>query len=103
MLVLLGRPIQRTFFPKVDVTGFENQQEQRGTRQSLPADFLEQIAEYRPPAEHEHDLDIEDDEQHRDEVELDAESRLASLYRRQAALVGAVFDWVVGALLADEG
>src|SRR4051794_39999662 len=82
----IGSPIERAFPPDVDVTGEEQRHEQHYLHEPIPAELAQR---HRPWIE-ERDLDVEQQEDHCDEIELDrlalsrvADGRHAALVRRE--------------------
>jgi hypothetical protein len=79
-------PMQRSLLPHVDVAHDEDRHEHQHLAEpknvtapagQAPADQRHragELPEVRRPRDHEHRLDVEDDEQHRDHVELDREA-----------------------------
>src|ERR1035437_450616 len=106
-LFLPRRPVQRALLPGVDMSDFEDRQKCERAEEHLQADAaltdrFDQIAKNRGPSEKENDFDVEQDEQHRDQVKLHTETRVRLGQRWHAALVRAVFDRVVRAFLAQK-
>src|SRR5262249_26389177 len=77
-------PLQSALLQDVDVADEEHRDEQHHLDQGDPA----QIAERHGPGVEEHGLDVEEDEQHGDEIELDREPLTRRAQRIDAALVG---------------
>src|SRR5947209_9459519 len=86
-------PFQRPPFPDVDVAHGENQDEHQHLHEQEPRPYPEgaRLPEDRRPGEQEHGLDVEDDEEHRDEIELHGEPLARVPERRHTALVGELF------------
>src|SRR6267378_3289569 len=86
-------PLQGSALPHVDVSHPENREEhQHFHQQEAHAQRAARPAEVdRAPGNQKHRLDVEHDEQHRHEVELDRKALVGRAERRHAALVGGVF------------
>src|SRR5437660_724548 len=93
-------PLQGAALPHVDVSGTQNAKENEHFDQEKahprpvrrcrgPGPRAAEID--RRPRPQEHRLDVEHDEQHRDEIELDREALVGAAERRHAALVRSVF------------
>src|SRR5262245_23018923 len=79
----LAAPIERAFAPDVDIA----RQQQREERDDLPEAGLAQIAEGDRPGIEKRDLDVEEQEDHRHEIELDGLPFARIADRWHAALV----------------
>ena len=86
----LGLPVQGTLFNRVDVAEGQDTYEGEHTPEDGGAVLQNGVFIDHRPRIHENDLQIEQDEEHRDEVKLDAETGLRSLVGDHAALVGGV-------------
>ena len=94
-------PVERAFFQRVDIPDHQD----RNETQHAPEDrfaFDDRFFVNDRPRIHEHDLEIEQDEEHRDEVELHAEARLGFALRDHAAFVGRVLNASASAGLAEK-
>src|SRR5215471_5453032 len=80
-------PVERAFAPHVDVPG----REQREERYDLPESGLAKIAKRDRPRVQERHLDVEEQEDHRHEVELDRLALAGVADRGHAALVRRFF------------
>src|SRR2546425_828108 len=89
----LSVPFQRPPFPNGDGAHGENQDEHQHLHEQEPRPYPEgaRLPEDRRPGEQEHGLDVEDDEEHRDEIELHGEPLARVPERRHTALVGELF------------
>src|SRR3972149_2623990 len=80
-------PVEGAAFPHIDQRLSEKQSEDADGPDAVPAEF----GEPHCPGEEEHDLDVEDHEQHRHQVELHGEALHRLLKRDDAALVRVEF------------
>src|SRR5713226_1581900 len=82
-------PLQGSPLPHVHVAHGKNQHEHQHLHEQEPRPHPRgtPVPEDRRPGEEEHGLDVEDDEEHRDEVELHGEPLARVPERRHAALV----------------
>src|SRR2546425_6361053 len=80
-------PLEGTAFPYVDVSHPENREEHQHLDQEEPhaQRSARPAEENRAPRDQEHRLDVEHDEQHRHEVELDRKALVGRAERRHAA------------------
>src|SRR3989338_8611139 len=92
----LGLPLQGPFFPRVDEAEHHHRQEEEHLEDPRPP----QSSEHHRPREEEHQLDVEQDEQHRHEVELHGEPAARLGDGRLAALEWLLLDG--GGLLRAE-
>lgn len=83
--------VQRAFFQGVDIADHQDGNKTKHAPEDDGAVKFQEIPEDNRPWIHEDDLDIEEDEQHRDEVKLHTESRLRAGFGKHAAFVGEVF------------
>lgn len=97
----LALPIQRTFLESVNVGDGEEAGESGHTPKNHAA-FLDEIGETHRPGIHKDDLDIEDDEEHGDEVEFDTEAGGAFSDGDHAALVRSFLGGIVASFLTEE-
>jgi len=97
----LALPVQSAFLECIDVGDGEESCE-TGHAPKNHCAFGDEILEAHRPRIHEDDLDIEDDEEHGDEVELDAEARGPFSDGEHAALVRCFLGVVMGAFFAEE-
>src|SRR3989442_12002882 len=84
-------PPQRSPLPHVHVSHEQNHQEDEhlDQQESHPRPVCPPSSEEdRPPRDQEHRLNVEQNEQHRDQIELDREPLARAAQRRHAALVG---------------
>src|SRR5262245_42665689 len=79
----LPAPIERALAPDVDVT----RQQQREERDDLPETRLAEVAGGDRPGIEKRDLDVEEQKDHRHEIELDGLALTRVADRRHAALV----------------
>src|SRR5688572_15972994 len=94
-------PVEGAFFQSVNVTDEENAEEgKHGTENQIRIGEEHFLVNDGTWVE-EYDFDIEEDEEHRDEVEFDGEAGVAFADGEHAAFVGSVFDFVAAAELAD--
>ena len=96
-------PAEGTFFQGVDV-GDEEDGDETEHAEEHGGDVSpgEEVFEGDRPWVQEHDLDVEDDEEHRDDVEFHAEARLGIADGEHATLVGAVFHAVALGAASDD-
>src|SRR5437879_9261809 len=88
-IVLLSK-IERAFFERVNIAHHQD----RNEAQHAPEDYAavcDRFLVNDRPRIHEHDLEVEEDEQHRNEIELHAKARLNLALRNHPALVSGVF------------
>src|SRR5436190_22423877 len=84
-------PVENAFSQRVNVSDHEDGHETKHAPENdgVPVDH---VAINHRPRVHEHDLEIEKNEEHRDQVKLYAESRLGFTDRYHPAFVGGIFD-----------
>src|SRR6266852_7410000 len=80
----VASPLEGTLAPDVDVGHEQDDDEERELDEPEPAERVELHGE----RVQEHDLDVEDDEKHRREVEADGEALGLHLTQRDAGLEG---------------
>ena len=88
---LLPRPIEGALLDRVEVPGEEDDREGGEYSEDVHAKLLEILAVDNRPGVEKDDFDIEEDEEHRHEVELHAKARLGAGLRNHSALVGDIF------------
>src|SRR2546425_1267352 len=85
-------PVKRSFFECVNVAHQQHRQEGKHRAEDQARAFLEhRLINHGPGIEEDH-FDIEQNEQHRDQIELYRKSRAALADRQHSAFVGGVFD-----------
>jgi hypothetical protein len=84
-------PIQHAFAQRVDIPNHKDGNETKHAPENHRVAMNRFAKNYRPGV-HEYDLEIEKDEEHRDEVKLYAESRLCFTNRHHSAFVSRIFD-----------
>ena len=99
--VSLGLPVKGAFLQRVDVSHRKNTCKAGKAPEDHRA-FLDRIAEGEGPWVGEDDFDIEDDEEHRDEVELHAEAGSAFTDGKQSSLVRSVLHLGIASLFSKE-
>src|SRR4029434_2180595 len=84
-------PVEDAFSQRVNVSDHEdgNETEHAPENDRVPMDHV--AINYRPRV-HEHDLEIEKNEEHRDQIKPYAESRLRFTDRYHPAFIGRIFD-----------
>src|SRR5207248_9872435 len=82
--------IERAFFQRVNVADHQDADEAEHAPEDHAAVRDRFFVNDRPRI-HEHDLEIEQDEEHGDEIELHAKARLSLALRNHPAFVGSVF------------
>src|SRR5207245_1654055 len=94
-------PIKDAFSQRVNVSDHEdgNETEHAPENDRVPMDH---VAINHRPRVHEHDFEIEKNEQHRDQIKLYAESRLRFTHRYHPAFIGRIFDRGTEAGLAQK-
>lgn len=99
----MSLPSQRAFLQGVDVGEGEDAGEAGHAGEGGRIATGDEVAELDGPRIHEDDFNVEDDEKHRDEVELHREARSAIADREHAAFVGGVLGGVAfGGLSEDD-
>src|SRR5215469_5590639 len=92
---ILSFPVERALFDRVNEANHKYNHEPKHTAENGPwIEILNVVAVYDGPRVHEYDLDIEQNEQHRDQVKFHTESRLGFTLGDHAAFVGRVFDGI---------
>ncbi len=75
--VALTLPVERALFYRVNESDHQNDHEPKHAAENGPRiEIINIVAVHDGPRVHEHDLDIEQNKQHRDQVEFNTESRL---------------------------
>lgn len=98
----LGLPVESAFLNGVYVAKGENAREREHAPEDGGAVLDDRVFVDDGPRIHEHDFQIEQNEEHRDEIELHAETGLATCVGDHAALVGGVFGGVAFGSLAED-
>src|SRR5262249_24501008 len=86
-LLMFVSPVENALAPHVDVAGEQDQEEEDQLHEPGPA----QLANRHRPRIQEGDFDVEEQEDHRDQVELDGMALAGVAHRRHAALVRCEF------------
>lgn len=97
----LGLPVKGAFFQGVDVSDSED----GGEASEAPEDhraFLNHVSEDESPRVREDNFDVEDDEEHGDDVEFYTEARGALTDRKHSALVWSVLHFRITAFFTEE-
>src|SRR2546425_6151720 len=97
----LSLEVERAFFERVNVTHHQDgdEAEHAPPNQAALRDRL--FVNHRPWV-HEHDLEIEEDKQHRHQIKLHAEARLGFALRYHSTFIGRVFGRRTAAGLAQK-
>lgn len=100
-----GLPIKRLFLHGVDVADKQDAEEgNHRAKDHIARGFVfEHFLVDDCPRIHEHDFDVEKDEQHCHEVELDGHTRAAFPDGQHAALVGSILDFAGASTFAKDG
>lgn len=98
----LALPVEGAFLQGVDVADEEDAQEGDHGAKDEARVLDEHILVNHGPRIEEHDFDIEQDEKHRDQVELHRQTVAAFTYGEHAALIGDVLGGVALAAGAEE-
>src|SRR5229473_3968314 len=99
-IVLLSK-IERSFFERVNIAHHQD----RNEAQHAPEDYAavrDRFFVNDRPRIHEHDLEVEEDEEHGHEIKLHAKARLSLPLWNHAALVGGVFRRRVSPCFAEQ-
>src|SRR2546421_6174099 len=94
-------PIKDAFSQRVNVSDHENGNETEHAPENdrVPMDH---VAINHCPRVHEHDFQVEKNEEHRNQIKLHAESRLRFTDRHHSAFVGRIFDAAAAAGLTQK-
>src|SRR6516164_7188106 len=87
-------PVQCTFLQRINETDHKDYNETEHATENGPPKFLDVIPIRDGPRIHEDDLNIEQDEQHRDQVEFYAEARLRSPQGQHPAFVSGILNGI---------
>src|SRR6516164_2204903 len=86
--------VQCAFLQRINETDHEDYNETEHATEDGPPIFVDVIPIRDGPRIHEDDLDIEEDEQHRDQVEFHAKARLRFSHRQHPAFIGRILNGV---------
>jgi hypothetical protein len=91
----LTLPVERALFYRVNESDHQYNHEPKHAAENGPRiEIINIVAVHHGPRVHEHDLDIEQNKQHRDQVEFHTESRLGITLGDHAAFVGRILSGV---------
>lgn len=98
----LALPVEGLFLDRINVADQKNAEERQHTGEDQPAAFEEHFLVHHGPRVEEDHLDVEQDEQHRDQVKLHRHPRGAGSLGQHAAFVGRILYLIGVRALADQ-
>ena len=98
----LALPVEGLFLDRINVADQEDAEERQHTGEDQPAAFEEHFLVHHGPRVEEDHLDVEQDEQHRDQVKLHRHPRGAGSLGQHAAFVGRILYLIGVRALADQ-
>jgi hypothetical protein len=85
-------PVERALLERINISDEQDGHERKHRAENHRGVLFEHLFVNDRPRVKEHDFDIEKDKEHRDEIELHREARIAFADGQHAAFVGGVFD-----------